>query len=64
MRIVIKGFGFTKYIVAHRYNAIELFFAMQAMAIAERYHVFFGVLVLFLGFVISVVLEGRVANDA
>lgn len=43
---------------------LNCFFAMQAIAIAERYHVFFGVLVLFLGLVISVVLEGRVANDA
>ena len=64
MRISVNVKGFREYITKPRYNFVKLFFAVQALAISERFHVFFGVLVLFLGFVVSEALEGKAENDA
>ena len=63
MKFSVNVKGFREYITKPRYNYVKLFFAMQAVAISERFHVFFGVLVLFLGFVVSAALEGKAEKD-
>ena len=63
MKFSVNVKGFREYITKPRYNFVKLFFAMQALVISERFHVFFGLLVLFLGFVISFGLEGKAEND-
>lgn len=64
MEIYIKFNRLRKYITSRRYDSIELFFAMQAMAVSERYHFCLGVLTLFIGFVISAMLNDDKTSDA